>query len=63
MESLNFFAQQNIEVCLLTPRPVNVFQMPPMSSAKGHCSQDWHGKQIWTGHCRIMLVNSVVCRV
>lgn len=37
--------------------------MPPMSTAKGHCSQDWHGKQIWTGFCRIILVNSVVCRV
>jgi hypothetical protein len=37
--------------------------MPPMASAKGPCSQDWHGKQIWTGNCRIMLFNSTVCKV
>ena len=40
MESGDLFGKQesNILVCLMTNRPVNVFQMPPMTSAQGHCS-------------------------
>lgn len=40
---------------LMNKRPVNVFQIPPIASAKGHKAEDWRGKQIWTGFCRIMM--------
>jgi hypothetical protein len=44
-----------IEMTLMTKRPVNMFQIPPIASAKGHKAEDWRGKQIWTGLCRIMM--------
>ena len=40
---------------LMTKRQVNVFQIPPIASAKGHKAEDWRGKQIWQGLCRIMM--------
>ena len=47
----------------MTKRPVNVFQVPPIASAKGHKAEDWRGKQIWTGLCRVMMENSNRCKV
>jgi hypothetical protein len=52
-----------IEIALLTKRTVNVFQIPPMASAKGHKAEDWRGKQMWTGFCRIMLENNTKCKI
>ena len=40
---------------LMTKRPVNMFQIPPIASSKGHKAEDWRGKQIWQGMCRIMM--------
>jgi hypothetical protein len=40
---------------LMNKRPVNVFSIPPIASSKGHKAEDWRGKQIWTGFCRIMM--------
>jgi hypothetical protein len=36
-----------IEMTLMTRRPVNMFQIPPIASSKGHKAEDWRGKQIW----------------
>ena len=33
-----------IEVALMPKKTVNVFQIPPVTSAKGHRSEDWRGK-------------------
>lgn len=33
-----------IEMTLMTKRPVNVFQIPPIASAQGHKAEDWRGK-------------------
>ncbi len=44
-----------IEMTLMTKRPVNMFQIPPIASSKGHKAEDWRGKQIWQGMCRIMM--------
>lgn len=53
-----------IEMTLMNKRTVNVFQIPPIASAKGHKAEDWRGKQIWTGFCRIMLEsNTNKCKV
>ena len=54
---------QKIEVCLMNKRRVNVFQIPPAASAKGHCTEDWRGKQMWTGYCQIMHEAKSCCRV
>lgn len=40
-----------VEVSLMNKRRVNVFNCPPPSSAMGHNTEDWRGKQIWTGMC------------
>ena len=37
-------APDTIEMTLMTKRDVNVFNVPPMTSAKGHCAEDWRGK-------------------
>lgn len=47
-----------IEMTLMTKRDVNMFQVPPITSAKGHSAEDWRGKQMWTGKCRVMMENS-----
>ena len=44
-----------VEMTLMNKRLVNVFQIPPIASATGHKAEDWRGKQIWTGLCRIMM--------
>jgi len=52
-----------MEIALLSKRQVAVFQAPPITSAKGHCSQDWHGKQMWTGNIRVTMRDSKVCSI
>ena len=52
-----------IEMTLMTKRPVNVFQIPPLAAATGHKAEDWRGKQIWTGYCRVMMDSNNVCKI
>ena len=52
-----------IEVALMQKRTVNVFQIPPIASAQGHCSADWRGKQIWTGKCQVMHELNTCCKI
>ena len=47
----------------MNKRVVNVFKIPPMSSSKGHKAEEWHGNQIWTGFCRVMMDNRNQCKV
>ena len=45
MDLLSMVSQQdNIEIALMNKKTVNVFQIPPMQSAKGHSAEDWRGK-------------------
>lgn len=46
---------------LMTKRPVNVFQVPPVTSAAGHYAESWRGKQMWTGDCQVKTRNSSKC--
>lgn len=52
-----------IQITLMNKRPVNVFQIPPVASASGHKAEDWRGKQIWTGYCRVMMENNDVVKI
>lgn len=52
-----------IEITLMSKRPVNVFQIPPIASAKGHKAEDWRGKQMWTGNLRVMMENTNICKI
>ena len=52
-----------IEVQLMNKRPCNVFQVPPITSAAGHKAEDWRGKQIWTGFCRVLMEGSDKCKI
>lgn len=53
-----------VEMTLMNKRVVNVFQIPPIASAKGHKAEDWRGKQIWTGFCRIMMDSAATkCKI
>jgi hypothetical protein len=56
MDLLGMVSKEDvIEMTLMTKRPVNMFQIPPIASSQGHKAEDWRGKQIWTGLCRIMM--------
>lgn len=55
--------EDKIEVALMSKRAVNLFQIPPMASSKGHCAEEWRGKQFWTGVCRIMMEGADKCKV
>ncbi|CDW91370.1 adaptin ear-binding coat-associated protein 1 necap-1 [Stylonychia lemnae] len=52
-----------IMITLMNKRVVNAFQIPPIASAKGHKAEDWRGKQIWTGYCRVMMEGGSICKV
>ena len=52
-----------MEMALMQKRQVNVFQIPPIASAQGHCSADWRGKQIWTGKCQVMHEINKCCKI
>ena len=43
-----------VELSLMREKPVIVFGIPPMSSAKGHMSAEWRGKQMWKGLCKVV---------
>ena len=44
MDLFDMGGEQAIEVMLMTKRPVNVFQIPPVTSAAGHYAENWRGK-------------------
>ena len=48
MES--FPNEDDIAITILNLRDVNVFQIPPVASARGHKAEDWRGSQIWKGN-------------
>ena len=52
-----------IEMTLMTKRPCNVFQIPPITSSSGHKAEDWRGKQMWTGFCRVMMEGADKCKI
>ena len=52
-----------MEITLLKKAPVTCFQIPPVQTAKGHCSQEWSGKQMWTGNVRIIMIDSLICKI
>ena len=52
-----------IEMTLMTKRPCNVFQIPPIASSSGHKAEDWRGKQMWTGFCRVMMEGDDKCKI
>ena len=54
---------EKAEVQLMTKRKVNVYQIPPVRSGQGHCSQDWSGKQMWTGDCKVMSELGTKCKI
>ena len=63
MERFESWGVDKVEVQLMSKRKVNVYQCPPVRSAQGHCSQDWSGKQMWTGNCRVMSELGTKCKV
>ena len=52
-----------VEIALMQKKHVNVFQIPPVSSAQGHRSEDWRGKQMWTGKCQVMHEPGKCCKI
>jgi hypothetical protein len=48
---------------LMHKKPCNVFSIPPLTSAQGHRAEDWRGKQIWTGNCRVTMNGKDVCLI
>ena len=42
-----------LDIMLMTKRECNAFQPPPVSSSRGHKAEDWRGKQMWKGFCKI----------
>mmetsp|Transcript_15359 Transcript_15359/g.25968 ORF Transcript_15359/g.25968 Transcript_15359/m.25968 type:complete len:127 (-) Transcript_15359:552-932(-) len=48
---------------LMPKKNVNVFSIPPLTSAKGHRAEDWRGKQIWTGTCRVFMEGKDTCSI
>ena len=34
-----------------------------MTSAAGHSAEDWRGKQMWTGDCKIVMEGSQKCKI
>lgn len=59
----NFGQPQAIEMTLMPKKMCNAFQIPPLSSAMGHKAEDWRGKQMWTGHCKIVMEGSQLCKI
>ena len=55
--------EQAIDMTLMNKRPVNVFQIPPIASSTGHRAEDWRGKQMWTGDCRVLMEGSTKCKI
>ena len=51
---MDWGSSDEIERVLMTEREVNVFQIPPAASSRGHRAEDWRGKQIWKGKVRIL---------
>ena len=42
-------SEVRVEITLMNKRQINMFQIPPITSAKGHKAEDWKGGQMWTG--------------
>ena len=64
MDLLSMVNQEDsIEITLMSKKTVNVFQIPPIASSKGHKAEDWRGKQMWTGYCRVMMENNKKCKI
>lgn len=55
--------QSEVMLTLMNKRPTNAFQIPPITSAQGHVAEDWRGKQMWTGFCRVMMEGSTKCYI
>ena len=47
----------------MNKRACNVFQVPPITSAAGHKAEDWRGKQMWTGFCKVMMKGAETCKI
>lgn len=41
--------EDQIEYVLMTKREVNIYQIPPSQTARGHSVEDWRGKQMGKG--------------
>ena len=52
-----------IEMTLMTKRATNAVQIPPVTSHMGHKAEDWRGKQMWTGHTKVMMEGSSICKI
>ena len=52
-----------IEMTLMNKRACNVFQIPPITSSSGHKAEDWRGKQMWTGFCRVLMEGADKCKI
>ena len=52
-----------IEMTLMPKKVTNGFQIPPLTTAKGHVAEDWRGKQMWTGHTRVVMEGSEKCKI
>ena len=60
---MDYGGSEEIEMTLMSKRPCNVFQIPPISSAAGHRAEDWRGKQMWRGFCKITMVDASRCKI
>ncbi len=58
-----FEGSEKIDMTLMIKRAVNVFQIPPITSSAGHRAEDWRGKQMWTGFCRVLMEDSKKCKI
>ena len=56
-------SNQACEMTLMNKRVTNAFQIPPVSSHMGHKAEDWRGKQMWTGHTKVTMEGSSVCKI
>ena len=58
-----YTGSEAIEMTLMNKRNCNVFQIPPISSAAGHRAEDWRGKQMWRGLCKITMIDAAECQI
>lgn len=58
---MDYGGSEEIQMTLMNKRACNLFQIPPITSAAGHRAEDWRGKQMWRGFCKIVMLGSTKC--
>ena len=58
---MDYGGSEEIQMTLMNKRACNLFQIQPITSAAGHRAEDWRGKQMWRGYCKILMVGSSKC--